>query len=629
MNVMTMCNRFSSFLCLFVLALATYSANAQVINAYAEVTAISGSVLTLSNVNETFHTFAAGDEVIIMQMQDNVIGGTSDNSSFGSLGSIGSAGLYEVRVISSRTATSLTLSNPPSNTYTIGTNSSVQVISFTLLGSPDYTTTADMAALDWNGHVGGVIAFKVRGILTLNHNITANGAGFVGGSVSANNGTVDCQSTWRTSSSSLGGEKGESIYKRTDVNYQYGRGNILNGGGGGNRHNAGGGGGGNFTAGGDGGAGFQCTGTPVGGHGGLALGSQITTSRIFMGGGGGGGHQNNSLGSSGADGGGIILISATQIITTGSCTGRTISANGASASNSNNDGSGGGGAGGTIVIDAQTFSVVSGCPLTVSANGGNGGTVLDAASHGGGGGGGQGKVFYSFASPANTTTSTTNGTSGCNNNSSPCTDQASAASGTSNAGISTSVGGTPLPVSLLYFRALCSPNGAIELEWKTASEHNNEYFTISKSSDGSRFSLVTTVAGHATTDSENTYLYEDTTIHGGTYYYRLSQIDFDGTEKDLKIIVVECDQGNNTLTVYPVPMEKGGSFFINQRSVPLQIDEVKLFNMFGREVSSLEPVSKNSDHDLEFYVPDVPPGFYILKVTSATHIIVKEKVIIR
>jgi len=93
--------------------------------------------------------------------------------------------------------------------------------------------------------------------------------------------------------------------------------------------------------------------------------------------------------------------------------------------------------------------------------------------------------------------------------------------------------------------------------------------------------------------------------------------------------VVECEQDDNAIAVYPVPMEKGSSFFINQRSDHLQIDEVKLINAFGREVSSLEPVSKNSDQDFEFYVPDVPPGFYILKVTSATHIITKEKIIIR
>lgn len=56
----------------------------QVINAYARVTAISGNTLTLSNVNETSHTFNVGEKAILIQMQANVIGSnTADNASFG------------------------------------------------------------------------------------------------------------------------------------------------------------------------------------------------------------------------------------------------------------------------------------------------------------------------------------------------------------------------------------------------------------------------------------------------------------------------------------------------------------------------------------------------------------------
>src|SRR5579872_5718945 len=85
-----------SLLCLLLFAgtcLPRVCANP--INAYAKVTAVSGSVLTLSNINQTYHTFAVGEQVILIQMQDNVIGGnTANNASFGSISAIGSAGLY-------------------------------------------------------------------------------------------------------------------------------------------------------------------------------------------------------------------------------------------------------------------------------------------------------------------------------------------------------------------------------------------------------------------------------------------------------------------------------------------------------------------------------------------------------
>src|SRR5450755_1807604 len=56
------------------------------INAYARVTAMSGTTLTLTNVNQTYHSFNNGDQIIIMQMQDNVIGSnTTNTSSFGNI----------------------------------------------------------------------------------------------------------------------------------------------------------------------------------------------------------------------------------------------------------------------------------------------------------------------------------------------------------------------------------------------------------------------------------------------------------------------------------------------------------------------------------------------------------------
>ena len=70
------------------------------INAYAKVTSVSGTTLNLSNVNQTYHTFAAGEQIVVMQMQDNVIGSnTSNNSSFGSVSTNANAGIYEFATI--------------------------------------------------------------------------------------------------------------------------------------------------------------------------------------------------------------------------------------------------------------------------------------------------------------------------------------------------------------------------------------------------------------------------------------------------------------------------------------------------------------------------------------------------
>lgn len=79
--------------CLLVLLVQT-SSNAAIVNGYAVVTALSGTSLTVTSVDETNDTFEVGEQIILMQMQDNVIGAnTEDNSSFGTLGSILSTSL--------------------------------------------------------------------------------------------------------------------------------------------------------------------------------------------------------------------------------------------------------------------------------------------------------------------------------------------------------------------------------------------------------------------------------------------------------------------------------------------------------------------------------------------------------
>ena len=248
---------------LLLFLLIAYASKAQILNAYAKVSGISSTVISVTNVNEASHTFTVGGKVIIMQMQDDVIGAnTTDVATFGDLSGISSAGLYEIGVIASRspatgTPTTITLSSALANTFNIGTNTSVQLISFRNMGT-NFTTTANITGLVWDGNVGGVIAFEVSNTLTLNHSINADVIGFRKGLINSNAVAGACLPTiFRTNSVSQA-FKGEGIYKSTDPNFANARGKIINGGGGGNEHNGGGGGGGNYTAGGAGGFGYSC-----------------------------------------------------------------------------------------------------------------------------------------------------------------------------------------------------------------------------------------------------------------------------------------------------------------------------------------------------------------------------------
>jgi len=592
------------------------------INAYAAVTAISGTTLTLGTVNETYHSFEDGDFVIIMQMQDDVIGtNTINTSAFGDLSSIQSAGLYEVVRIQSHTETasvptSIKLYSAPLNTYHFGSNASVQLITYRNLGA-SYTSSASIGTLAWNGTLGGVTAMSVTNVFTLGHNITANGSGFNGGLKNTPNGYSSCNSTtFVTAVATRYARKGEGIYKNTNANFAAARGKILNGGGGGNDVNAGGGGGGNYLAGGGGGSGWTAAGSgcsPIaGGLGGLSLSSSISILRVFMGGGGGGGHENDGNGTVGGAGGGIVIVKA-GTLTTVSCAGIGITANGVSATAAGNDGAGGGGAGGSVIMSVGTFSVSGACSLTVSANGGAGGNsnAGSGGAHGGGGGGGQGVVIYSGVQPtANVTTSTSSGIGGVSCSGCSSGVNGSSGSGPANSGIIPN-GGTILPVELVDFSATLDAARHVLVKWSTAVEDHAKEFVLQRMTDENS---VTDLSIVPATGSRSKYIYTDVQPHPGINYYRLKQVDVDGSYSLKPWVAIDLSTHKDYNPVlYPNPLSLGESLtlkcngsFSNSLDVYIYDPESKLV----REEHFL-PGGQNK---FNLSTASLKPGIYILKI---------------
>ena len=585
------------------------------INAYASVSAISGTTLTLSSINQTYGSFTAGGQIIIMQMQDNVVGSnTTNNSSYGTLSTIANAGMYEVVTIVSIAGLpgSVTISANPKNTYNFGGSSSVQIISFPSFGSPNYTTTTAITALAWNGHIGGVVAMQVPGTLTVAYPITANGVGFRGGS-SSSNYEVNCEPGVYASNSSNYATKGEGIQANA-TGFLYGRAPLANGGGGGSDDNGGGGGGGNYTTGGQGGAGWTCSATPSGGVGGDSVITYISKFRVFMGGGGGGGQENNSVGSAGANGGGIILLQA-NTLTTSCSSSVTISANGNSAANSGNDGSGGGGAGGSIMMAVSNFNVPSSCPLTVQGNGGNGGNVTDAGSHGGGGGGGQGVIIYPNAIPTtNITSATNNGNGGMN--STPAASHASSGTGVTNDGVLANSGSVVLAISMTDFSGQVSGTNVL-LNWNTVMEQGIDHFDVERSSNGAQYTTIGTVRGDDPGNTPKNYSYTDMALQPGQYSYRLLEVNTDGTKGYSSVAAVDLASAvtASAMSIYPNPATD--HFTIQTGSAISGSCVVSLIDLSGRTVFSLKAASAN---DL---VPvtigsRLTPGIYLVRVVTST-----------
>lgn len=109
-----------------------------------------------------------------------------------------------------------------------------------------------------------------------------------------------------------------------------------------------------------------------------------------------------------------------------------------------------------------------------------------------------------------------------------------------------------LPVTLLYFTAE-KLDSQVNLKWVTLSEVNNDYFTILKSSNGKDFHKIATVNGNGTTTQQQTYQLTDFNPLEGQNYYKLLQTDFDGSQNEEGIRLVNFSQSSTDFIIYPNP----------------------------------------------------------------------------
>ena len=109
-----------------------------------------------------------------------------------------------------------------------------------------------------------------------------------------------------------------------------------------------------------------------------------------------------------------------------------------------------------------------------------------------------------------------------------------------------------LPIDLLSFEIKCDAT-IPEITWITASEKNNDFFTLERSFDGFNFVKVTQTDGAGNSVKTIHYSFKDPIRHlGRIFYYRLSQTDYDGKKQTFDAVSTICTDENNTLTIVTI-----------------------------------------------------------------------------
>jgi len=175
---------------------------------------------------------------------------------------------------------------------------------------------------------------------------------------------------------------------------------------------------------------------------------------------------------------------------------------------------------------------------------------------------------------------------------------------------------TPLPVTLVKFQGKSMEDGKNLLEWATTSETNNDHFEIERSQDAVAFETIGLRAGEGTTKNLVEYSYIDEKPFDDIVYYRLKQVDYDGTTAFSRIIAIMKAEQRNSDYIYPNPT---GST-VEVAAEGSSVSEVTIFDGTGQVV-----LFEKSPNQID--VSRLIKGNYILQAKTQNGRTIRKKMV--
>ncbi|GAB3176704.1 T9SS type A sorting domain-containing protein [Telluribacter humicola] len=171
-----------------------------------------------------------------------------------------------------------------------------------------------------------------------------------------------------------------------------------------------------------------------------------------------------------------------------------------------------------------------------------------------------------------------------------------------------------LPVDLISFRAQPTGN-QVELAWETAWERNSKEFIVQRSTDLKEFDDIGRIAAAGEAQSRNQYTFIDNSPQPGANYYRLRQVDNDGTYEYSKVVDAIVRPGVPMVLVSPNPAT---SQVIRLRTYGTDVSSLRLTNLLGQEISFR---AHNPGGDVVELLPQqpLPMGLYLLSLEQNGH----------
>jgi hypothetical protein len=161
----------------------------------------------------------------------------------------------------------------------------------------------------------------------------------------------------------------------------------------------------------------------------------------------------------------------------------------------------------------------------------------------------------------------------------------------------------PLPVRFSDFTAVAK-KGFNEISFTTSAEVNNDFFEVERSHDGTRFEAISQIKGKGNSSEENKYTCQDFEYKSSLNYYRIKQVDFDGTSShtDIKVVI-----NDDPVLAHIYPTVTDGLIHIYSPEENYNID---IFDTTGNKIKSQNGFYKS--HSLD--ISDLRPGNYHIQI---------------
>jgi hypothetical protein len=188
-----------------------------------------------------------------------------------------------------------------------------------------------------------------------------------------------------------------------------------------------------------------------------------------------------------------------------------------------------------------------------------------------------------------------------------------------------------IPVELVSFDAAVDENG-ITLSWETATELNNAGFDVERSSDNKNFEKLGFIEGKGTTTEKQEYKFVDSGVKGkGKFYYRLKQVDHDGTESYSDVLEVDYSVVPTVFSLsqnYPNPFNPMTTI---EFGIPKEVKvTLKVYDALGSEVETIV----NEEMEAGYYKyqwngVNFASGVYFYRITAGGFVSTKKLMLLK